>query len=512
MSFTCTRYDDSIPCEASPNYFYLNKRNGDPKAYFLTDEDISSSPKQPFTGDSFYNVPHYDAEDIDEKDQYNGDFKEDYKFNNNEIIKDDSNATIMDTDKRSALINSVFNNYDPVDANINMGDIYDVNNIANSKSNIIREQSRAPYEFSPKISNYNNPSSTQSVVKFPGKYEPATKVNTYVPLNSHYVEENKIKSNFSNNDKFSFTGSSNKENYNSNIPSIPEKYFNHREPLKSGYLGYSEAESLVNLEPTPATPKKTTFTPALFSQLYMENQQKAKQRQQQQRQQQQLMENPFAKYFKPTTTIKAFDHLKQEMIPIHNKSSGYTESLLSRNNNNNIGDSSPLTKYDQYSNRFQPVANNNQYVVPSAIRIIPPPNNNNKNHNNNNINQNNKINLNGENNHRTMEKEFRMPLNGNEEGMHPNQPVKISFMNHNRNSNQNHLQQSHHHHHRPNNHAMAMGNENESQTKKFINYGNNYKVVKQVKGKNLLIDPSLENDPARDNIIAQVLEMLSKYN
>ncbi|XP_017463638.1 PREDICTED: uncharacterized serine-rich protein C215.13-like, partial [Rhagoletis zephyria] len=40
MSFTCTRHQDSIPCDSSPNYFYLNKRNGDPKAFFLTEEDI----------------------------------------------------------------------------------------------------------------------------------------------------------------------------------------------------------------------------------------------------------------------------------------------------------------------------------------------------------------------------------------------------------------------------------------------------------------------------------------
>src|SRR5690606_29913193 len=53
----------------------------------------------------------------------------------------------------------------------------------------------------------------------------------------------------------------------------------------------------------------------------------------------------------------------------------------------------------------------------------------------------------------------------------------------------------------------SMGPDGES----VADYGN-FKVVKQVKGKSLLIDPSLENDPARDNIIAQVLEMLNKYN
>ncbi|OTF69363.1 hypothetical protein BLA29_012761 [Euroglyphus maynei] len=63
-----------------------------------------------------------------------------------------------------------------------------------------------------------------------------------------------------------------------------------------------------------------------------------------------------------------------------------------------------------------------------------------------------------------------------------------------------------------NNRQQPNHNHNNEQMSSFVDYGTNYKVVKQIKGKNLLIDPSLENDPERDNIIAQVLEMLSKYN
>ena len=59
---------------------------------------------------------------------------------------------------------------------------------------------------------------------------------------------------------------------------------------------------------------------------------------------------------------------------------------------------------------------------------------------------------------------------------------------------------------------MTFVNRAELSKKPYEQFGDNVRVVKQVKGKSLLIDPTLENDPARDSIIAQVLEMLNKYN
>ncbi len=40
LSLTCNHVEDSIPCESSPDFYYLNNRIGDPEANIHYDEDI----------------------------------------------------------------------------------------------------------------------------------------------------------------------------------------------------------------------------------------------------------------------------------------------------------------------------------------------------------------------------------------------------------------------------------------------------------------------------------------
>ncbi len=43
MTFTCTRIEESIPCDLSPDFYYLNKRIGRPHSQFLSEEEIEHS-------------------------------------------------------------------------------------------------------------------------------------------------------------------------------------------------------------------------------------------------------------------------------------------------------------------------------------------------------------------------------------------------------------------------------------------------------------------------------------
>ncbi len=43
MTFTCTRIEESIPCDLSPDFYYLNKRIGQPNTQFLSEEEIEHS-------------------------------------------------------------------------------------------------------------------------------------------------------------------------------------------------------------------------------------------------------------------------------------------------------------------------------------------------------------------------------------------------------------------------------------------------------------------------------------
>ncbi len=40
---SCNHIDDAIPCESSPQFFYLNERIGDPTAQFLGEQDIDKA-------------------------------------------------------------------------------------------------------------------------------------------------------------------------------------------------------------------------------------------------------------------------------------------------------------------------------------------------------------------------------------------------------------------------------------------------------------------------------------
>ncbi|KAH7639955.1 hypothetical protein HUG17_3988 [Dermatophagoides farinae] len=226
-----------------------------------------------------------------------------------------------------------------------------------------------------------------------------------------------------------------------------------------------------NISPTPISAHKgssSTFTPATFSQLYIENQKASKlepipasyvrlvEQRQQQMQQQQQRNKP--------TTLKAFNHINEQLIS------------LAQNNNGHSTQISP-----------------NHYVtVASPIRIIEPTREISRS----------LINSNGKD--QTLSSSTTI-IDDNVDN-NQQQPVKISFVNDNNNSKgnlKNHRLLS----------STIANEQNNEQNTKMADYGTtNYKVVKQIKGKNLLIDPSLENDPERDSIIAQVLEMLNKYN
>ncbi|KAH9413430.1 hypothetical protein DERP_007906 [Dermatophagoides pteronyssinus] len=269
------------------------------------------------------------------------------------------------------------------------------------------------------------------------------------------------------------------------------------------------------------------FTPATFSQIYIENQKQSKlessipstylrlveQRQQKQQQQQR----------KPT--LKAFNHVNEQLISLTpppsslNKSIDHYSTTGSSNHHGSIlsptSSPTPLTKYEQLiaqslaknhqnhngrrSKSTKQIAPNHYVTIESPINILDTTQQE--------ISRSSSLNGKDSSTGRT--------ILDDDDDQQQQQPVKISFVtdNNNNNNNQGNLK----------NHRLLSSttiannnndnNEQNQQSTSFVDYGTtNYKVVKQIKGKNLLIDPSLENDPERDNIIAQVLEMLSKYN
>ncbi|UXI15560.1 hypothetical protein NH340_JMT01503 [Sarcoptes scabiei] len=436
-----------------------------------------------------------------------------------------------------------------------------------------------------------------------GNYEPATKVSTYVPLNLNYEELNEDDPQTNNEadilevdnhidfKRLNKNGAdSNNEIDNNQKELIGEKLLlrtmnyvepdrhqrnhqpqqqhqhqhdrneiaalamSHRDALRnsfemdnnpSSFRSTSAPEIVEPIIPPPitVTPMRTkaTFTPATFSQLYVE-----KKRQQQLHQQQHpifgpnisttLGNNPFEqtphpKSIKIKPTLKIFDHVKQEMIPIHNKSISSifgTISPLSLLKNTQQSIPSSVSKYDLFKDTFQtdiggrsPSPNTG---LQSPIRIHKPllnyrptiqhPNNNAQpfilsalGQNNNNLNSNkvennfllnNNVDITGARSHHHQQQQQQQ-----QQSSLTSLPVKISFVNNGRTNSNNDA----------NHHVIDNHQKNSNNPRQFVDYlGSNYKVVKQVKGKNLLIDPSLEKDPARDNIIAQVLEMLNKYN
>lgn len=436
-----------------------------------------------------------------------------------------------------------------------------------------------------------------------GNYEPATKVSTYVPLNLNYEELNEDDPQTNNEadilevdnhidfKRLNKNGADSKNEIDNNQKELigeklllrtmnyvePDRHqrnhqpqqqhqhqhdrneiaalaMSHRDALRnsfemdnnpSSFRSTSAPEIVEPIIPPPITVTpmrtKTTFTPATFSQLYVE-----KKRQQQLHQQQHpifgpnisttLGKNPFEqtphlKSIKIKPTLKIFDHVKQEMIPIHNKSISSifgTISPLSLLKNTQQSIPSSVSKYDLFKDTFQtdigsrsPSPNTG---LQSPIRIHKPllnyrptiqhPNNNAQpfilsalGQNNNNLNSNkvennfllnNNVDITGARSHHHQQQQQQQ-----QQSSLTSLPVKISFVNNGRTNSNNDA----------NHHVIDNHQKNSNNPRQFVDYlGSNYKVVKQVKGKNLLIDPSLEKDPARDNIIAQVLEMLNKYN
>nr|XP_027200538.1 alpha-protein kinase 1-like [Dermatophagoides pteronyssinus] len=657
MSFTCTRLDDSIPCEKSPAYFYLNKRNGDPKAFFLTDDDIfkpsqspvSSSPydhyqrqEQPKTSLTPVMItqstplplptpstpPSYQQQSTlttllfnhespqsslpstalpqslsslltenqihrtrkpiqsnDDDDDYH-----DYHHHNHKIeISNDDNhhhrrpkhQQLDRNERRNRLISSMINSDQNLDDHlIKFDDIYRRNyhhqqqqqqhpndsTTTTAKIHYRRQQQQQqqqiprapPYELDhhhhqqqPKtyITNVDNDdgstttTTTTTTTSFlnNNKYHPKPKTSTptstsyqlddninYVPLRtnspstiSHHSHQDLMKT--------AYRTSSKSPEPTSKYSQILKNYT----PLSSNIETSTNRPLLLDIIDQPQQPqshqqtpigiRKThlPFTPATFSQIYIENQKQSKlessipstylrlveQRQQKQQQQQR----------KPT--LKAFNHVNEQLISLTpppsplNKSIDHYSTTGSSNHHGSIlsPTSSPLTKYEQLIAQSLAKNHNNGRRSKSTKQIAP----------NHYVTIESPINILDT----TQEISRSSSLNGkdsstgrtilDDDDQQQQQPVKISFVtdNNNNNNNQGNLK----------NHRLLSSttiannnndnNEQNQQSTSFVDYGTtNYKVVKQIKGKNLLIDPSLENDPERDNIIAQVLEMLSKYN
>ena len=674
MSFTCTRYDDSIPCDASPSYFYLNKRNGDPKAYFLTDDDIfkrshssssssqlpSSSTSSPYNHHNHYNnyqqqqqqqpqttstslaptpiitkstlppsssssypqstlttttlmfnepslssnrIPHHHHNNNHHRTrkpiQMNDDNDDgDYHHEDNHYVNqpnDRSRRPKQQLDRnehRNRLISSVIDQYsnddddnnDLINLNHHDDDIYRTINNNEKNSSLILEHSTtlknnhrqphlhrapSPYELeTPKTylstggggggsnGGGDGRSSSSSTIttpviihKYP-KYESTTNklMNTYVPMDYNINRQinSKSLSSTSTLDKKLFnygplrqtTTVSSSYDGNISIDNLKPTTATYTTKLDTDNLSsyeimkkYSSPKNAVdtsttdrplidygNISPTPISAHKgssSTFTPATFSQLYIENQKASKlepipasyvrlvEQRQQQIQQQQQRNKP--------TTLKAFNHINEQLIsltPMNNKTEQYTKIGSNHHHNHNHGSvlssplsSSTLSKYEQLIAQSLTQNNNghstqispNHYVtVASPIRIIEPTREISRS----------LINSNGKD--QTLSSSTTI-IDDNVDN-NQQQPVKISFVNDNNNSKgnlKNHRLLS----------STIANEQNNEQNTKIADYGTtNYKVVKQIKGKNLLIDPSLENDPERDSIIAQVLEMLNKYN
>nr|XP_046908734.1 probable serine/threonine-protein kinase MARK-A [Dermatophagoides farinae] len=494
MSFTCTRYDDSIPCDASPSYFYLNKRNGDPKHHHHN---------------------HYNNYQQQQQQQNHKQHRHHYRRPKQQLDRNEHRNRLISS---SSLI------------------LEHSTTLKNNHRQPHLHRAPSPYELeTPKTylstggggggsnGGGNGRSSSSTITtpviihKYP-KYEstPNKLMNTYVPMdyNTNRQINSKSLSSTSTLDKKLFnygplrqtTTVSSSYDGNISIDNLKPTTATYTTKLDTDNLSsyeimkkYSSPKNAVdtsttdrplidygNISPTPISAHKgssSTFTPATFSQLYIENQKASKlepipasyvrlvEQRQQQMQQQQQRNKP--------TTLKAFNHINEQLIsltPMNNKTEQYTKIGSNHqhhhHHHHNHGSvlpsplsSSTLSKYEQLIAQSLAQNNNghstqispNHYVtVASPIRIIEPTREISRS----------LINSNGKD--QTLSSSTTI-IDDNVDN-NQQQPVKISFVNDNNN------------------------------------------MVKQIKGKNLLIDPSLENDPERDSIIAQVLEMLNKYN
>ena len=442
MSFTCTRYQDSIPCEASPNYFYLNKRNGDPKAYFLTEEDIIKPTNIPKHPSSISNVlpPSETNNPVMFRAQ----------------LVPRTPAASRDHSRSNTLVEQ------PMESTTSFGpsdNEYESNLLLEDKT--YHPKASPPYQMNVKHSSKQ----FKSGVRYnKSRYEPVKKALGYdlSQTNRRSVSDLKSGSHMNNND-YHIT---NKAQYRSLVsnyrPSTSTKIdqilsnFDSIDNNKNSYSYSSDMKPKLSKPISIISPNKNTpFTPAAFSRMYMENQKTSKYTQ------------DLTNLISPTLS-SVHDYGKNtEVTDSYFPRQKLLESQLKRpiyySFTKPIANSAketriPIAKYEpteKSTNINLNLIKSNQFVVPTSVRVI----------------ESDRANKG--------QTEIHEPGSTNS-----NEPVKISFINN------------------YDKHQSSVGND----------FGGDLRVVKQVKGKNLLIDPSLENDPARDNIIAQVLEMLNKYN
>lgn len=470
MSFTCTRYEDSIPCESSPNYFYLNKRNGDPKAYFLTDEDIvktsSSAPKNSFLLNNL----------IEHRPVFTA--KESYEPKLSSSSNKDVRLGVASSHKPTTPTNYV--QHTPV--HFEKDDYTSLNSLVGSFHHQ-KNSASAPYEKY--FSNNNN--------KQPGvRYTSQPQRISAFEMPPPSFESKADFGGFSGGDGVSRSASAIPQKYQSMMRAhepinskIDQMFINNDHALDEPKSVYSFTEQPIRHTPKPPL-KKSTFTPAAFSKMYIENQ-KAK-----------YHSNPLAAYRQSGILPKNNSYesmIKPDKSHHSVRSNGATATASAIENKvplySEVSNSMfrlPPSKYDD-SNYDE--IKSSKYVVPSSIRIIEP---------NENLPSGTEATEAPLTNSVTASLLPRMagpPPTEEIESSHgqPNEPVRMYFNT------------------KPNGRSsVRTGPQQPPQTENLVGNYQNFKVVKQVKGKNLLIDPSLENDPARDNIIAQVLEMLSKYN
>lgn len=591
MSFTCTRHQDSIPCHTSPDYFYLNKRNGDPKAFFLTEEDIkpnsnggggsgnSNSLQSLYSNsnlpDSFPSTQSLSTSNRAAVSTPTTNAAISLRPTSSSSNAYSSSPSIISTNHRPNGVISMLSSksgleqpessygLQPSNGRLSSENYNNGNEGSGSPIRIIRGGDSGngggsssysklvdPYDISSKYSNIK-PGVKYSMKAIKSKYEPSStsssspkKVSNFFDLpspqqkqtSSGYIEDlHRTGNSYSGSGKYQTetpyyqqtsksnsaeskyrplngymgyqpgTTSSNNNN-NNNGPSMIDQLLakygasksevstaaatttSSNKAVTDDYLiGYHRATAIESPPhksnqhyskrtptPTPTLASTSAFTPASFSKMYMENVQKA------------------AKYIgAPVSTneIHGKTELSSQFYHSYPPKSTSSNLLVDRQSKSYTAVPFPASgsraksssKYDSMSSHYptsssssspHQLINSNQYVVPSSIRIIEPADSHRGGGNNGKASS-----------HSTSQ--HLTPLSsidsGSQEQLNSEMPVKMSF--------------------------VSKGDGDSS----MADFGN-LRVVKQVKGKNLLIDPSLENDPARDNIIAQVLEMLNKYN
>ena len=569
MSFTCTRYQDSIPCETSSNYFYLNKRNGDPKAYFLTDEDIV----KPITNGQTQNQQHQPTQSNQYQpsrhslSNYNfSTFTQPININNNINNNNNNQRSTISIDRPSSIqprtIESTYQQqpqrtsttplvnsntspiriihksieHQPVHNYGSLMDELDDNSIINNRRPTYNRKASAPYEFTSK---YGSTNSNSNQIKPGVRYSVGsssisssinTNANKYETMKKSYDFDSAVSPTYVEQPEPEYKPSSSiHSTVNRNEPqyrSLLQSNFNKPSSSKMDHMinSYDVAidehgkDSLnfprpqqttssplqsiernpIKIIQSPQQLKKKPFTPAAFSKLYVESQKSSKYSPQTQllyNNRNTVIDNSY-NHQHVRTTAKPFEHNTFHGTQSKPATTMYSTTYTSSGDHqlptsNEKDDLLPFPKYNSMLPTDGNVIKSNQYMIPSSIRIIEPnePARKEQQHQQQSSSQPSSNN-----------KRFPEPYSLNNRNVEPPSitrqhssadrqelPVKMSFVNKNSNGDKNQGSQ-------------IAGN-----------FGN-LRVIKQVKGKSLLIDPSLENDPARDNIIAQVLEMLNKYN